>query len=108
MTGGCSSGDQNPEQKEGAFHSRLRLLRHPISSYLREENLYALLVLRDDSRDGAKEKSRETWQWCKTLMDSHTRFNGAEEMRKVVCFYALCDETNIIMGVGIMIVSMCN
>jgi hypothetical protein len=47
----------------------------------------------------------EKWQWCKTLMDSHTRFSGPEEMRTVVCLYALCDDSGIIVQVSIIISS---
>jgi hypothetical protein len=47
----------------------------------------------------------ERWQWCKTLMDSHTRFSGPEEMRTAVCLYALCDDSGIIVQASIVISS---
>jgi hypothetical protein len=57
-----------------------------------------------DHRDVLDDET-EKWQWCKTLMDSNTRFSGPEEMRTVVCLYALCDDSGIIVQVSIIISS---
>ena len=58
---------------------------------------------RKRGRDEPHDHATQAWQWCKTLMDSRTRFSGSREMRTVVCLYVLCDETGSIWKVSIFI-----
>jgi len=58
---------------------------------------------RKRGRDEPHDHATQAWQWCKTLMDSRTRFSGSREMRTVVCLYVLCDETGRILKVSIFI-----
>jgi len=58
---------------------------------------------RKRGREEAHDNGTQAWQWCKTLMDSRTRFSGSSKMRTAVCLYVLCDETGRILKVSIFI-----
>jgi len=58
---------------------------------------------RKRGREEVHDHATQEWQWCKTLMDSRTRFSGSRKMRTVVCLYVLCDETGRILKVSIFI-----
>jgi hypothetical protein len=58
---------------------------------------------RKRSHDEGEGRPSETWRWCMTLFDSHTVRHGPENIRTVVYLYALCDESDTILGVRIII-----